>query len=442
MTPSPERAQQRDKGADRRERPAHIGGQHRVDQIVVERFEIVVRHHPGKSRGIDQDVGAAEAVLDRRGDLADLGAVFQRQVHRLVATARQLGDQRRRPVGSLVVADDDLRPRAGEEPHACRADAAAAAGHDRDLAGERIGSCRCSFPAPMSLDLAARSLGWNWPAEPHDFGQQRVEAVGRFVCTQWPAPGIISKRGLRLDLAQRLRALVEIGIGGGVAPAPDAVDPRLDPRKRLASVSAREKRRLLTRPRGAFVVLDIDRQLVDLCGSAIISAPRLCRATARISASEAPRQALRFSSVGWRTRPSPFEPTIVKPSHPIAEQCRDMAAEHPAEREAGKVQRTPTRQHDVEAVDDDPRQALGGMRLGRGRRLAEPRQIGGDDGKLARQRQDIADPMRPRAIAAMQTGPAAARFPSAARPCCRRRKGSRSVPPRPPRPRRRRRFFR
>ncbi len=47
MTPSPDSRQQRDKGADRRERPAHIGGQHLVDQIVVERVEVVVRAPSG-----------------------------------------------------------------------------------------------------------------------------------------------------------------------------------------------------------------------------------------------------------------------------------------------------------------------------------------------------------------------------------------------------------
>ena len=109
ITPSPDCAQQRDKGPDRRERPAHIGGQHGVDQIVVERFEIVVRDHPGKAGGIDQDVGAAELVPDRGRNLADLRGVLQRQVHRLVAVAGQLGDQRRRAVGALVVADDDTR---------------------------------------------------------------------------------------------------------------------------------------------------------------------------------------------------------------------------------------------------------------------------------------------------------------------------------------------
>ena len=38
------------KGADRHERSAHIGGQHRIDQIVVKRLEVMVRDHPGEAR--------------------------------------------------------------------------------------------------------------------------------------------------------------------------------------------------------------------------------------------------------------------------------------------------------------------------------------------------------------------------------------------------------
>ena len=136
MTPSPWRAAA-DKCTDRRERPAHIGGQHRVDQIVVERLKIAVRDHPGEAGGIDQNVSAAEAIFDRGGYFADLGAVFQRQVHRPVSVPGQFGDQHGGAVGALIVADDHARSRSGEQPHARRTDAAAAAGHHRDLAGKR-----------------------------------------------------------------------------------------------------------------------------------------------------------------------------------------------------------------------------------------------------------------------------------------------------------------
>ena len=54
-----------------------------------------MRDHPGEAGGVDKNIGAAEPVLDRGGNLADLGAVLERQVHRLVAAAGQLGDQRR-----------------------------------------------------------------------------------------------------------------------------------------------------------------------------------------------------------------------------------------------------------------------------------------------------------------------------------------------------------
>ena len=111
MTPSPDSLQQRREGADRRERPAHIGGQHLVDQIVVERFEVVVRHHPGEPGGIDQHVGAAVFLAHRGGDLADLRGVLERQAHRLVAAAGQLAHDRIGALDALVVADHDLARR-------------------------------------------------------------------------------------------------------------------------------------------------------------------------------------------------------------------------------------------------------------------------------------------------------------------------------------------
>ena len=73
---------------------------------------------------------------DRVGDLVDLGGVLQRQTHRLVAVAGQFGDHGVGAVDALVVADDDARAGLGEKPRAGGADAAAGAGHDRDLAGQ------------------------------------------------------------------------------------------------------------------------------------------------------------------------------------------------------------------------------------------------------------------------------------------------------------------
>ena len=148
MTPSPD-SQQRDKGADHREGPPHIGGQHLVDQIVVERVEIVVRHHSGEPGGINQDVGAAELLPDRVGDLADLGGVLERQMHRPVSAAGQLADHGVGALGPLVVADDDPRSRFGEKPRAGRADPAAGAGDDRDLAVETLADLRRHAVPPV-----------------------------------------------------------------------------------------------------------------------------------------------------------------------------------------------------------------------------------------------------------------------------------------------------
>ena len=129
---------------------AHIGGQHPVDQIVVERVEIVVRHHPGKPGGIDEDVGAAELLPDRRGDLAYLGGVFERQMHRPVeagvSAAGQLADHRVGALNALVVADDDARSRLGKKPRTGGADPAAGAGDHRNLAAEILANRHPTAP--------------------------------------------------------------------------------------------------------------------------------------------------------------------------------------------------------------------------------------------------------------------------------------------------------
>ena len=127
MTPSPDRLQQRREGADRRERPAHIGGQHLVDQIVVERFEVAdARTMRVKPAELTRMSARPNSSLDRGGDLRLICAVSSsgRCIGR-VAAAGQLGDDRVGAVDALVVADDDARPGLGEQPRAGRADAAA-----------------------------------------------------------------------------------------------------------------------------------------------------------------------------------------------------------------------------------------------------------------------------------------------------------------------------
>ena len=158
MTAVARLAQQRDKGADRRERPAHIGGQHLVDQIVVERVEVVVRHHPGKPGGIDQDVGATELLPDRGGDPLDLGGVLERQIHRLVAAAGQFADHGSGAVDALVVADDDARSGLGKQARAGGADPAAGAGDDGNLAVQGSANLRRhhSLPSGSIADATRR----------------------------------------------------------------------------------------------------------------------------------------------------------------------------------------------------------------------------------------------------------------------------------------------
>ena len=81
--------------------------------------------------------------------------------------------------------------------------------------------------------------------------------------------------GLRLDAAQQAGALVEMRVGGRVALAPDAVEPRLDLRQRLDQRPERENRRLRMRARAWLVFCRYSASSSILSGSAIISWFRL-----------------------------------------------------------------------------------------------------------------------------------------------------------------------
>ena len=148
-------AQQRREGADRREDAAHIGGEDLVDEVVGKRFEIVVRHHAGKAGGIDENVGAAEFLPDRRGSLSYFRTVLERQADRFVPAAGEALDHRVRTVCPLVVADDDPRAGLGKEPRAGGADPAAGAGDDRNLAGEVLADLRRHSCSPRKLSAAS-----------------------------------------------------------------------------------------------------------------------------------------------------------------------------------------------------------------------------------------------------------------------------------------------
>ena len=112
---------------------------------------------------------------------------------------------------------------------------------------------RMSMSLPLAHVSITRRLG-RGALQPgaHDFGEERVELVGGFVLHPVARTRDDLKTGFGLERAQGSGAFVEVRIGGGVAPAPDAVEPRGDQGQCRTSVSAREKRRLRTRPRGAF----------------------------------------------------------------------------------------------------------------------------------------------------------------------------------------------
>jgi hypothetical protein len=128
--------------------------------------------------------------------------------------------------------------------------------------------------------------------------------------TQWPAPGNDFETRAELDAALAAGTVVEMGVGGGVAISPDPVEPRPQQRKDAGErVASREPPALHASARSV-LRLDVDREFVDPCRSAIIITARLWRTTASACRSEA-GAGNRSSAVGWRTSPSPFEPTTV-----------------------------------------------------------------------------------------------------------------------------------
>ena len=110
-----------------------------------------MRDHPGEPGGIDEDVGAPEFILHRRGGSSDLSAVLHWDAHRAMATARDLADQRRGSGRALVVTDGDARSGGREPAHGRGADTAAAAGHNRHFADKRKGVLGRHFSSPAML---------------------------------------------------------------------------------------------------------------------------------------------------------------------------------------------------------------------------------------------------------------------------------------------------
>src|SRR5215472_100610 len=96
-----------------------------------------------------------------------------------------------------------------------------------------------------------------------DIREERVEPVGCFVLNPMPRCWYHLKTRTGLDIPQCAGAIVEMGVGGGVTLAPDAIDARLDQRERPGQrVGPRESAALDTASRRV-PHLDEDRELID-----------------------------------------------------------------------------------------------------------------------------------------------------------------------------------
>ena len=139
-----------------------------------------------------------------------------------------------------------------------------------------------------------------------------------------------------LEFIEHALALVEIGMGAGVAPAPDPGQLRRHPRQ-CPDQRVGSRKTPAPDPAARRVhVLDVDGKVVDLAlvadhqhaeivpgdGEQLLDRP------AGLLALELGRLARQAEAVRADDR---------KAAHLLTQQCRDMAAEHPAERDAGEV---------------------------------------------------------------------------------------------------------
>ena len=150
---------------------------------------------------------------------------------------------------------------------------------------------------------------------------------GASYCTQCPAPGITSKRAAGWT-AQRAGAVVEMGVGRGIAFAPNPVETRLDCRQRSGErVGAGEPPAFDPTARRV-VRLDIDRELVDFCG---IGDHQRREIVARGGKGLGRRRVLRDTPqrCGLTHQTEAVRPDNRKAAHAIPELRGDMAAEHP-----------------------------------------------------------------------------------------------------------------
>ena len=190
-------------------------------------------------------------------------------------------------------------------------------------------------------------------------------------------------------------------IGGRVALAPDAAEWRLHLRQGL-NQRTRTREAAAAHAGAAMIgLLQPERELVDLVWIGdhqlvqIIAVRREFLGLIRI----------RRDAPQWCRRA--FEPKPVRADHrkaaqPVTELGGNAAANDPAKREAGKAQFGLAGQDPVDAGDDDRSESLGSPRLRRRCRLTKAGQIGRQHMKMPGQRQHVADPMGPRAVAAMQ----------------------------------------
>src|SRR5579862_4100983 len=205
-----------------------------------------------------------------------------------------------------------------------------------------------------------------------------------------------------LNATQYAKFLLDIRHAGDVLLAPDLAEPRRGAWQGVDECVS-ESNWPAVEPRAPrILVLKMNRERVDpafiaeheLCEVAALKSPDLLGAHARLDALQIgtlrPRQA--------QARRADHH----KASDALAHLRCDMAAHDRAERKA-RHRDCSGRRHDlIEAMNENFGERVSAMRKRRNRRIAEAGHIGRDHSVALRQGRDVAQPMRPGAIAAMQ----------------------------------------
>ena len=147
------RSRRRPEAPDRGDRATHVRPQDRVDQLVVERVEVVVRDEPRDPGALTSTSQPPSSSLDLARDATERAHCRSRRRRGRGAARPGAPPRGPRSFTRAPVPDDDAEAVAGERATDGGADSARAARHDRDGRSEKRRSGRASVAAHAQVGL-------------------------------------------------------------------------------------------------------------------------------------------------------------------------------------------------------------------------------------------------------------------------------------------------